>query len=107
MDDLLLLLRSLSSLFLHLRLSFFFYSLPALLAPLFLVTGHSPPPCHPRREKEARALFDRVAGSCREHQEPLDGNDGVPPLDRDKGAIKAISPLLGRLVSILFFSASG
>lgn len=86
MDDLLLLFC-----FLLFSPLFFFFALCRFSCLSFSASALSfwiPPPCHPQREEEARALFDRAAGSCREHQEPSNGN-GSCPLDRDKGMISA------------------
>lgn len=54
------------------------------------LSSRIPPSCHPRREKKTRALFDCVAGSCREHQEPRNGNGSCPSPHRDKDAISLL-----------------
>lgn len=95
MDYLLLLLR-----FLLFSPPFLFCSPSLLLSLFFCLDSLSLDPAtlsSVTRGEDSRALFDRAAGSCREHQEPPNGNDSCP-LDRDKDAI---SPLV-RLACLYF-----
>lgn len=74
---------------------FFLFSLSAAapLVSLFFaprLSSRIPSSCHPRREEKTRALFDCVVGSCREHQEPRNGNGSCPSLHRDKDAISLL-----------------
>lgn len=84
MDDLLL---SFSPFF----LSFFVFCCRSSCLSFFAprLSSRIPPSCHPREEK-TRALFDCAAGSCREHQEPRNGNGSCPSPHRDKDAISLL-----------------